>query len=331
MLEKTLDWLYIMHNLLSDRIHALGACGMPAEILSWLVVAIHTFTNRQLALGTWSLLFIIYIFLYKKTRLPAFNVIRLSLNPKFIIMYIIMGLYTCAIVYLLHFIGFWDTSLLAKTIMWVLFTGIVSVFRAIEKAKDIGYFKTIFKDYVKIAIVLEFIVNKYTFSYFAEFILMLIIFFVTACKTMLAILPEYQNAKSEPVKKLFNWLNFALGSCIILNAIVLFALDFENLGTLGNLRKLLLSPVLSIAFIGCVYLFALWSSYEQVFIRIGFGTLKSKRLITYIKIKIVLLCRLDLGKVNRFWRICGVNVLNISNVDETVEVFNSCKKLMQES
>jgi hypothetical protein len=290
-------------------------------------MVLNIFTSRQLALGTWGLLVIIYILLHKKTRLPALRVIRLCFNLKFTISYIIMGLYTSAVVCLLYFIEFWDMSLLTKTIMWFLFTGIISVFRAIEKAKDISYFKTIFKDYVKIAIIIEFIVNKYTFSYFSELILMLMIFFVTVFKTILDKSPEYQNEMSKSIKKLFNWLYFLLGSCIVLNAIVFAAIDFENLGTMANLRKLLLSPILSLFFMGCVYLFALWSSYEQVFIRIGFGTQKSNSLIQYIKLRIVLLCGLDLGKVNNFWQIYGLSVLNIKDRDEAKEVFDSCKTL----
>lgn len=268
----------------------------------------------------------LYCFSNKKIRIPLLAVVKIAFCRKFLIAYLCMSAYIGLIVYVLYIIGFWDITLFKDTMMWFFFTGVISAFRAVDKAKDFNYFKTIAKDYIKIILLLEFIVNFYTFSFVGELVFIPFIIIFTMCCAYLDVSSEFQNEKSEPIKKLFRFINIMVGLFIIFHAILLAMNDIDTLQSVNTLRSILLAPILSTTFLGFIYLFALWISYEQIFVRIGLGENNSKKLIAYIKFKIILLCKLNLSRVNHFWTICRLKILNIKSKDDALEVLNIYKE-----
>lgn len=295
-------------------------------IISFQTNIYKVFNNRELALAFWMLMVAIYCFSTKKIRIPLLAVVKIAFCRKFIIAYLCMSAYTGLIVYVLYAIGFWDVTLFKDTMMWFLFTGIISAFRAVDKAKDFNYFKTIVKDYIKIILLLEFIVNFYTFSFLGELVFIPFIIILTMCCFYLDVSPEFQNEKSEPIKKLFRFINIIIGVFIICHAILLAINDFDTLQSINTLQCILLPPILSTAFLGFIYLFALWISYEQIFVRIEFGEEKSKKLIAYIKFKIILLCKFNLSRVDHFGTICRLELMNIKSKTDVIEVLSTYKK-----
>lgn len=167
--------------------------------------------------------------------------------------------------------------------------------------------------------------NLYTFNLIVELFLLPVITMIIMSITILDAYPEFQNEKSKPVQKLFSFLNIGIGFTILFNTLYLAVIDIKNLGTIDNLRSVLLTPLLSILFLGFVYVFALWSSYEQIFIRIRFGESKSRGLIRYIKFKIIILCRLNINETNDFWKISGLRTLNIRNKSDVLTVMADFK------
>lgn len=284
------------------------------------------FNNRELALGIWLFFVMILLFSSKKIRPSLLNVLKAVFCKKFVIAYIIMIIYTVVITYLMFWIGFWRNFLIKDTIMWFLFTAVITVFRAIDKGKDFVFFKKTIKDYIKITLIFEFLVNLYTFSLIGELILIPSIFLIAVCSTILEILPEYQDEKSKPTKKLFSFLQYALGFFIIVNSIALAIKDINNLGSLNNLRSLALPPIFSILFLVVPYFFALWASYEQIFIRLEFGKKKDRRLIKYIKLRVLLLCNINIKDINTFWRVHGLKLMNVRSKTDVIKVIEQIKR-----
>lgn len=284
------------------------------------------FNTRELSLGIWIFISICYLLLNKHIRKSLFNVIKAAFNPLFIKVYIHMILYVFVITYFLYLIGFWNTSLLKDTILWFISTGIISAFRAVDKGKNFNYFIELAKDYVKITIILEFIINLYTFSLIGELILIPFVFFINMLIIILDTFPEYQNEKSEPTKKLLKFINAILGLYIIFNSILLAIKNIKDVGSISNLNSLLLPPILSLLFLVFIYFLALWASYEEIFTRIQFGENKSKKLIAYIQFKIFLLCHVNINRVNNFWKLNGLRVLNIKNNSDFLEVISNHKQ-----
>lgn len=115
------------------------------------------FNNRELAIGFWIIIFIIFALSMSSVRKQFSSLIKTMFNRKLILWYISMFLYVLGIVFVLFQIGFWKVSLLKETIFWFLFVGILLSFRAVDKAKDSQYFVNIIKDNIKVLIVVQFI------------------------------------------------------------------------------------------------------------------------------------------------------------------------------
>lgn len=294
-------------------------------IMSQKIDITNVFNNRELAFCMWGIIAIILLLMNHKTRTSIIGVVKALFNKKFVELYFWMLLYTVFIIFMLHRIGFWELYLLKDTIIWFIFTGVISAFRSIEKAKDFDYFKELIKDYVKCFIIFQFIVNFYTFSLVTEFILIPIIFMISGVIATIQIVPTYQTKEYELTKKLFNFINIGIGLLIILNSIFLAVKDIKNLGSINNLKALLLPSIISISFLIFNYFLALLSSYEQIFIRIKFGEKKSKRLIIYIKFKILLLCRINLKKLNKIRSENLIKILNIREKEDVIEFINTYK------
>lgn len=281
--------------------------------------------NRELALGIWITVFIAFVLINKKTRSSLADVIKIAFCAKFVAVYFSMLIYLITIIYILYLSGFWDINLLKDTIIWFLFTGIISGFKGIE-ARDFEYFKARIKDYIKVTLVIEFIVHSYPLSLFGELLLIPIITTLIIFITYLDSSSDFQDEKYNIVKKIFRFLNLALGIYILFSATSSAFGDIDNLSSANSVKSLILSPILSITFLGFVYIFAVVCKYEEIFVRIPFGEKKSKSLIAYIKLKIITQCHINLNKISRFWRPNALSILNIKNKAEAIEIFKNIDK-----
>jgi hypothetical protein len=303
---------------------------MASRTCEWLVFQnlniTKVFNNREQALGIWLLILMIYLLAYKKTRSIICNLIKTAFGWKLTIVYVCMTIYVSLIVYILYRIEFWEVSSLKDTIIWFLFSGVVSAFQAIERAENIAYFRKVVLDNFKIVILFQFIVNFYTFSLIGELMLLPIIVVITVFITILDKSAEFQNEKSKPAKKLLELINILIGLYIVIYSAVLAVQDIKNLGTIDTFKSVLLPIILSTAFIVFVFIFAFWSGYEQILIRIKFGEKKSRWLIAYIKIKIFLLCHFNLNRVKNFWRKSGFKIMNVTRKSDVLEIIIEYKK-----
>ncbi len=76
-------------------------------------------------------------------------------------------------------------------------------------------------------------------------------------------------------------------------------INYQTFVTLKNLNTLVLPPLLTLFYIPYLYLFALIMAYETLFVRLGIF-IKDKHLLAFTRQNILLLCNLNLGKLNRF-------------------------------
>ncbi len=121
------------------------------------------FNNREIAIGIWLTIFIFYALSKKDVRKSIKGVFIIFFDKKIILSVLLAAIYTVWNVYVLNSINLWNFSLVKDTIFWVCFVGIVMEFRFITSNADQSLFKNTIIDNLKIIIVLEFIVNTYTF------------------------------------------------------------------------------------------------------------------------------------------------------------------------
>lgn len=153
-------------------------------------------------------------------------------------------------------------------LFWLFSVGLIFVFK-INDAKSNEYFKDIFLSAIKWTIVLEFIVNLYSFSLFTEIIILLILVFLAMTQAV-----AEMDEKHKMVSKFLQNVIAVAGLLIFSFSLYKTVINFEVVLTFQNLVVFLLPSTIIILFIPFVYFLALYSTYESFFVDLKFMTVK---------------------------------------------------------
>lgn len=164
------------------------------------------------------------------------------------------------IVFICDRIGLWNLAQLKTTILWVVFVAPGLVGRMITNEEQPRLLKAWFKESVSAAILIELIINTYTFAIWIELLLVPFLVFLGAMLAVAQGKPEY--------KAVVTFLNnvFALiGMYILGRGLWLIASHWSAFATLGTMRDAYTAPMLSLALIPFLYVFYLYVRYETAF------------------------------------------------------------------
>ncbi len=278
------------------------------------------FNNREIATAIWVLVIFILILFKRNIRKSLLNVIKAFFKIKILSSIFLMMLYTTGIVIVLYRVNFWNTSLLKDTIVWFCLTGILMSVISVTSKTDQNLFRKLIIDNIKIVMVIEFIVNTYTFSLAVELVIIPIVTFIV----ILGVVAE-TNERFSIVAKLTNGLQIIIGIVILIYAISNVVSDYQNFGSLDTLRKFLLPILLTVLYLPFIYFMLLFSTYELLFMRLNLGYEKSKKLKRYAKSKIIRHCLLSLKKVKKTLNMNTYNLMHIRNkedVDKMIKAYN---------
>ena len=145
------------------------------------------------------------------------------------------------------------------------------MFRFVGHNESEATLPTIIKDNLKVIIVIQFLVNTYTFPFVVEIILTPILALVLLIDSV-----ARTDERNLIVTKLTTPVIVSLVLMIIIFAIYKAAGDVDNLASTFTLRKLLLAPLLSaLLLVPWIYLVRVYLVYEDVFIRLSIWHYKS--------------------------------------------------------
>lgn len=246
------------------------------------------------------------------------GVVKAFSHKKILSVIIATILYTGLVVFILSKTGIWEILLIKDTIFWLVGTAFVLLMNVNKATQDNGFFKKILIDNLKLILVLEFIVNLYTFSLWIELILVPFLFVIIAMSAVAEMKKEYL-----PVKKAIDFILSAFGIFLITYALAKILGDYQSFATSENLRAFILPPLLTFAYIPFLYLFALVIAYENLFVRIDIFVKDNKALAKFAKRKIICLCHLNLRKLNRFSRESTQELLKISSEEDVANMIES--------
>jgi hypothetical protein len=167
-------------------------------------------------------------------------------------------------------------------------------------------FRKVMIDSIKIVIILEFLVNTYTFSLPIELITMPII----ALIAMIDVIASFDE-KYSAILKLTRGVQVVVGFIILSIAVSRAISDFQNLQSLDTVRSITLAPLLSLLFSPFVYVMVLISKYELVFVRLKLGKEKEKKLKRYAQRRILMHTGFSLRKVQHLLRNYAVDLMHI--------------------
>ncbi|MBE3573528.1 MAG: hypothetical protein IMW95_11385 [Moorella humiferrea] len=275
------------------------------------------FNNREIATAFWVIVFLVFSLRKADIRKSFVAVLRAFCQFKILLSVFLMVFYTLAVVKLLAAIGLWKVSLLKDTIVWLCVNAMAMMIRFITSDDAENIFQKVLTDSFKSVIVLEFLVNTYTFSLPTELVLVPILTLIAMVDVIAS-----SDEKYSAVAKITKWVQMII-SFVILAIVVNRAIsNFQTLLSLDTFRSIALAPLLSLLFTPFLYVMALISKYELVFLRLNFGLEKERRLKRYARRRILIYAGLSLRKLQHLLRNHAADLMHIqtkADVDRLVQ------------
>ena len=249
------------------------------------------FNNREIALLLW-LAVIFLAVLLSKLRKSLVPIVKILTSKMFLIIFSLIGAYLFGIILLLKNLEVWQTSNLKDVLFWLFTVGLILVFK-INDAKSNAYFKGIFLSAIKWTIILEFVVNLYSFSLFTEIVILPVLVFLAMTQAV-----AEMDEKHKVVSKFLQNVIAIAGLSIFSYSLYKTIVNFDDVLTFQNLVSFLLPSTITVLFIPFVYFLALYSTYESYFIHLDFMTVKKDK-VKETKKLILRIANINLDKLLR--------------------------------
>ena len=249
------------------------------------------FNNREIALLLWVAVSVLAVLL-SKLRKSLVPIVKILTSKMFLIIFSLIGAYLFGIILLLKNLEIWQTSNLKDVLFWLFTVGLILVFK-INDAKSNAYFKGIFLSAIKWTIILEFVVNLYSFSLFTEIVILRVLVFLAMTQAV-----AEMDEKHKVVSKFLQNVIALAGLSIFSYSLYKTVINFESVLTFKNLVSFLLPSTITILFIPFVYFLALYSTYESYFIHLDFMTVKKDK-VKETKKLILRIANINLDKLLR--------------------------------
>ncbi len=252
------------------------------------------FNNREIATFVWLLLFFIYVLRNRNVRKSLAAVFKTIASGKILVPIVILAIYMSGISYFLSRIGLWNVTLIKDTLFWFFSAGMITMFKYVTAKSGDVPIKELLLDNLKFIVILEFILNTFTFALWAELLIVPVV-------TIVVMMNAYVEAtkKNRDVAKLLGGLQAIIGFALMAYAFYRAMNDYQVLGILDTLRSFLLPIFLSTAIIPIAYLMAVYANYESLFIGFKFGKDKSRGFVNYCKLVIFWNCGLSTKKISK--------------------------------
>lgn len=276
------------------------------------------FNNREIAVGIWVMLAVVISVFTKPVHQFLKSVFPIIFCRKFVVFYIVFLSYFALVIYGLYVIGFWDTSLLKDTIIWVLLVELPLFVKTIGKAKDNHFFSQLIKENIAFIIIVEFIVKFWTFELITEIIIVPIAVFTAFLYAI-----SMREKKYHQVKSFFDWVFVIFCVVVIINTVAHFIKTPNEIISIATLKEFLLPILLLILNLPIVYGLALYNAYEQVFIRVK-GSKSQKPII---KRKIFRFAGVYLSKITAVRNHAQILEISLTETDMKVNLGKLEKRL----
>ncbi|WP_039042533.1 hypothetical protein [Sporosarcina sp. ZBG7A] len=223
----------------------------------------NVFNNREIALCCWVIIAIIVGIFTKAGRDFLKSVLPIVFSRQFVFFYIVfLSFFSLTVLYLYH-ASFWDLSLLKDTVFWVIFILVPLFAKAIENAKDGRFFAKLIKDNLAFIVIIEFILNFWTFNLAVEMLVIPIAILLGGVYAVAS-----REEKTLIVKKILDGLFVVFGTVVIIFSSYNLIQRPGEILNIKTLKEFLLPILLLFMNLPVVYGLALYNTYEQVFVRV---------------------------------------------------------------
>lgn len=269
------------------------------------------FNNRELA--SLILLTLVMVWALRKAgiRRSLKSTVRAFFRKEIIVLVLLMVLYTGATVTVLRCISIWNLSLLKDTIVWFWVGAMPMIMHFMTSRNTENIFRKVAVDSIRVIIVLEFLVNTYTFPFVVELI-------IVPTMTLVAMLDVVSSTdkKFAELSKFTKGIQVVVGCAIVVIAIGRAILDWHNLASFDSFRSIALAPILCLLFTPFLYIAALISNYQQVFVRLNIGVEKEAKFKRYVRRRVILHVGLSLRRLQHLDRNYAADFMRVETKDD---------------
>jgi hypothetical protein len=275
------------------------------------------FSNRELSVLIWGVVILTALLFVKNIRQSSKQLFKALFVKQIMTILFLLILFTVTIIFFFYKINLWDKSLLKDTIFWFFGVALVLSYKA-NNAKDFTYFKEIIKDTIKWTIIIEFLINFYTFSLLTELILIPVMVIVVLLQTV-----SEMDKKNEQVTKLLKNVTAIFGLILLSYVVYKTFTNYKMLFALNNLFSFLLPIILTIIVLPFIYFLSLYINYETLFVRIKYMT-KDNSVRLLLRKEILLAANFNIEKLHLISK--KMNNYNLTKTDDVKKYIYSLVK-----
>jgi len=217
-----------------------------------------------------------------------------ALSRPILVVLAAMCLYIALILCAANRLNLWHVDMLKDTMIWAFGPALVMVFNHDNASRNPDHFKKTVLAAIRLTVLIEFVINFYVLHIALELVMF-------PAMLVLASLLAVAESKQEyaAVKRLTQFLLGALGTAVLSYAAIRFAGDVDSFASQDTLRLFLLPIALTVMFVPFVYALAVYTGYENIFIRLTIWV-KDQELAGYLRRQIFQTCLFRLARVNKF-------------------------------
>lgn len=265
------------------------------------------FSTRELVSAIYLLCFFIFGITKKVIRSSFVDLLKAFFCWKIIIPILVLILYGIVPILIAKRFSFWKWIYIKDVVFWLIFAGLPCVLN-VSAAKEKDHFKSILLNNIKFAVIVEFIISSFTFSIVVEFLLQPVLLFLMLLQLVAESKDEYKK-----IAHMLSIIMTLIGFSILFSSIKIAMQSLTKDNEIDLLVSFLIPIVYSFLYLPFAYLLALYSEYEQLYIRIK---------VVYENIGMINSADNKLLKT-RFWMIvkeCRFSIKNILLIDGSLLV-----------
>lgn len=221
------------------------------------------FSTREIATIVWSLIALFFILKNKETRKCIINIVEILFSKNILIPFIVILGYSGLLLLMTLKLRIYEYLDLKDIIIWVLFAGVPLCYGASNKVLDKNYFREIVKENIKFIILIEFIIDTFTFPIIAEMLIIPVFTFLIIFELVSGTKKEYEKAN-----RVISYILSTLGFFIFYKSFSLGIKNYRELDSIGSLVSIVTPIILSILYIPIIFLFGICFNYNNIFFRL---------------------------------------------------------------
>lgn len=250
-------------------------------------------SSRERATLIWITIFFLYIITHKEMRKCLWQLVVIIFEEKLRVLWEIILLYVLVITMPFYYSAVWKSIYIKDIVIWFLFSGVIYCANAVSNEADENYIGKVLRENLKITIVLEFLMSTFTFSIWAE---LLIIPIVTIISLMSVCSENKEEYKS--VHRLCDVILAILGFWMFYETINLGIREYATLDIADTMISFFIPIIYMFLIIPLEFGLEIYSKYENLFSSILFMENKNKKFKH--RVRIISTCKFSIRKILLF-------------------------------